>query len=158
MVGRAVALAVLATAVLMSAGCATKRYPNSLEKNVLVRTRTESGFLSKVRADVDVFRVDPDCQVEYLGTMKLDKPSIPVGLANEPAYLVFGFASSSWLMNSSSTISYETLLTPRADYDYEIGVSYVDNMYQVVVQETHRLTGARRYIDRRLLAACAPTN
>lgn len=139
------------------AGCSgMKPYPNSLEKNLRIRTETKSGSIfSKVRAAVGIYRVDEQCKIEYQGTVELDTPRVPVGIPSERlSYMVFGFASSSFLANTSSTIRQETLLKPRAGYSYDIEVNYKDDIYNVVIRENHPPSGASRKIGLKGLSAC----
>src|SRR5215475_10703834 len=87
------------------AGCSgIKTYPNSLDKNLLVHTSTDSASIfSRVRASLSISRVDEQCRIQYEGTVDLDKSSIPVGIpVDRWTYLVFDFASSGLLANSSS--------------------------------------------------------
>jgi len=140
-------------------GCAGIRpYPNSLDKNLHIRTETESGSIfSKVRATVNIYQVDTrSCKAEYQGTLKLNKPSVAVGIHPDSlTYLVFKFADYSFLANSSSTISYDTLLKPRAGYNYDIKVSYIDDIYNVDIREVHLSKPASRDIERKDLSACS---
>jgi len=148
-------LGTVALATLVS-GCAQiTPYPNTLAKNVHVHTRTDSGSMfSSVQANLHVYAVDRDCNTRYLGVMALDAPTVDVGLAPERrSYLVFGFNSSSWLANGDSSISQDTLLTARSGYSYDIDVSYIDDLYNVVIHEVDR-RGHRREIDTRRLSAC----
>lgn len=149
---------VLLLAVSLLAGCSGIRpYPDTADKNMLIRTETKSGSIfSKVRAAVHIYRVDANCQIEYEGTVKLDQPSVPVGIpANRPSYLVFDFSSSSFLANSRSTISYETLFKPRAGHSYDAKVSYKDDIYNVEIRETNSRKSSGRVIDRQDLSACS---
>ena len=139
------------------AGCfGWKSYPNTLEKNLHIQTETESGsFFSTVRADVDIYRVNGSCNTEYQGTVNLSSPSVEVGLhPDQASYLIFNFASSSFIANSRSTISYDTLLTPRAGHHYDIKVRYVDDIYNVEIRETHPGNPASLDIERQDLRAC----
>jgi len=149
-------LTALILAASLLASCSLKPYPNTLEKNLFIRTETKSGwFLSTVRTAVDVYRVDASCKAEYEGTVELNSPSVLVGIPlGRPSYLVFNFASSSFLANSSSTISYDTLLTPRAGYIYDVKVNYIDNIYGVMIRETHPRGPLSREIERRDLRGC----
>ncbi len=138
-------------------GCSgIKPYPNTLEKNLQIRTETKSGSIfSKVRSAVGIYRVDEQCRIEYQGTVNLDEPLVPVGIpADRLSYLVFAFASSSLLANARSTISQETLLKPRAGYSYLIAVSYQDDIYNVIVREDHPRKGISREIELQGLDAC----
>lgn len=137
-------------------GKTIKPYPNTLEKNLFIRTETKSGsILSTVRTAVNVYRVDPSCRAQYEGTIELNSPSVSVGIASgRPSYLVFNFASFSSLANVSSTISHDTLLTPRAGYIYDVKVNYVDDIYGVMIRETHPQGLLSREIERRDLSLC----
>lgn len=152
---RCVAGLLLAAGLL--AGCSGLRpYPNTLDKNLRIRTETDSGSMfSKVRAEVDIFRVSADCKTEYQGTVKLNGPSVEVGIpSNKLSYLVFVFSKSSFLANSRSSISHETLLRARAGYNYEVKVSYSDDIYDVAIKEMHPRKSKGREIELRDLSAC----
>lgn len=138
------------------AGCSgIKPYPNTFEKNIEIRTKTDSRFLAKVRAAVDIYSVDTDCQTMYQGTIDLDKAAVAIGIpADRPSYLVFAFASSAFLSNSKSTISYDTLLTPRSGHNYTIDVSYIDDIYNVEIREKRPRKRARRRIPQKELSSC----
>src|SRR5258706_558558 len=114
------------------AGCSEiKTYPDTLPKNMHVRTET-----SKVRAELHIHRVDANCLTEYQGTVQLDKPSVEVGIpAGRQSLVAFTFSSSSFLTGSSTSVRYDTLLTPRAGYTYDVKVSYLDRMYNVAIRE-----------------------
>jgi hypothetical protein len=139
-------------------GCAGIRpYPNSLDKNLHILTETESGSLfSKVRATVNIYQVDTNCKAEYKGTLKLNNPSVAVGIRPDSlTYLVFEFAGYSFLANSSSRISYDTMLKTRTGYNYKIKVSYIDDIYNVDIREVHLSKPASRDIERMDLSACS---
>jgi len=138
-------------------GCSgIKTYPNNLDKNLYITTTTESGsFFSSVNAALDVYLVNRDCSLEYQGTIKLEKTSVNVGIpTDKSSYLVFGFASSSFLANSSGSISQETLLKPRKGYRYKINVSYIDDIYNVDIRETHPRKSTSREIETVGLNTC----
>jgi len=140
---------VLAAALL--AGCSgIKTYPDTLPKNLHLRTT-----VSKVSAALHVHGVDASCRSEYQGTVQLDARSVDVGIpAGRPSLLVFTFSRSSFLTGSSSSIRYDTLLTPRAGYTYEISVSYADDLYNVAVREMGPRGSPGREIGPRSLNAC----
>ena len=137
----------VALAIVLCVGCSDlKTYPNTLEKNLRVQTVTRSGSVfSDVRARVDIYQIDPACRLDYEGTVDLDEPTRAIGIpTNRPSYLVFTFASSSFLGGTNSATSQETLLEPRPGYRYDIDVRYEDNIYNVVVRErSPRRTAAR---------------
>jgi hypothetical protein len=144
--------------VSLLAGClGIKPYPNTLDKNLHIQTETNTGsFFSKVRAAVDIYRVDADCKTQHEGSVQLNEPSVDVGIpSHRLSYLVFVFSTSSFLAGSSSTITHDTLLKPRAGYNYDIKVSYIDNMYNVAIRETHPRTSASRDIELKDLSGCS---
>ena len=103
-----------------------------------------------MRASVDVYRVERGCVAEYEGTVALDNADMTMGVpAGRPSYLVFRFASSGFLVGSNSTISYETLVTPRPDSIYDVRVRYIDNIYNVAIRDE-----AGRQIERQRLPGC----
>jgi hypothetical protein len=139
-------------------GCSGKyTYPNTLAKNLYIQTETDSGSVfSSVRAAVGIYGVDDQCEIEYQGTVNLDERPISVGIPlGRPSYLVFEFASSSFLANSSRSITYETLLTPVAGRDYDLKVSYLDDIYNVEIRESRPGDVVARNIDRKDLRACS---
>ena len=147
----------LLLALALLTGCSGLRpYPNTLDKNLHIRTETDSGSIfSKVRAEVDIFRVNADCKTEYQGTVNLKGPSIEVGIpSDELSYIVFVFSNSSFLASSRSSISHETLLRARAGYNYNIKVSYIDDIYNVAIKETHPRRSKGREIELRDISKC----
>lgn len=134
-------------------GCAgIKTYPNTPDKNLRVRTATDSGSLfSKVCVAVDIYRVDAECKTEYEGTVQLDARSVDVGIpAGRLSYLVFVFARSGFLSRSSSATTYDTLLMPRTGQTYDVSVRYRDDIYNVVIREANswgRVIGPKNLQD-----------
>lgn len=76
---------------------------------------------------------------------------IPTGKAT---YLTVTFASSSFWRGSSSHMSYNTLLFARKGYRYELDVSYVDDIYNVVLYEIAQRTCKKRELDVTALRDC----
>lgn len=144
------------TAALLAACSGIRHYAGTNEKNLSIRTTAESGSVfSSVDAALEVYRVDDQCQVDYQGTVRLDRPAVDIGIpAGRPSYLVFVFANSSFLGGSRSSIAYETLLNPHPGRHYDIAVSYVEDMYNVTVRETKVGDGRGRIVDSRRLDRC----
>jgi len=139
------------------AGCSgTHPYRATSDNNVRFTTVTESGsWFSSVRAKVHIHSVDRNCQTKYQGTIALGRSTLMTGIpAGEPSYLVFAFNSSSFLSNSSSSISYRTMLTPRRGRDYQIAVKYVDDTYNATIQEVDPRRRTSRQIHHAPLEAC----
>ena len=154
MVGRVAVLCL--TAGLISSCSGLRPYVSDYEKNLYISTRTEaSGFLASVDAAVDIYSVNSDCAREYQGTVDLRKTSVAVGLVpNTPSYLSFTFESSAFLANSHGTMSYDTVLVPRDGYDYDVSVSYIDNIYNVTIRERNSSSGESRELVATLLDSC----
>lgn len=151
--GRRIAGLLLAAVLL--AGCSGVRpYPNTLAKNLRIRTETDSSIFSRVRAEIDIFSVNADCKTEYQGTVDLKGPSTEVGVpSGKMSYLVFVFSRSSFLASSRSSMSHEALLRARAGYTYDIRVSYRDDIYDVAIKEVHPRSKARE-IEHRDISSC----
>lgn len=148
---------VLLLAFSLLAGCSgIKTYPNILDTNLHIETETDSGSIfAKVRAAVDIYRVDADCKTDYEGTVQLKNPSVDVGIPSDRlSYLVFVFASSGFFSSSSGTITYDALLKPRAGYNYDVKARYIDNIYNVEIRETHPRKKKSREIELKGLNAC----
>ena len=144
-------------ALAFVAGCSgIKTYPDASAKNLIVRSDVDSGSrFSSMHAALHVHKVDAGCRTEYQGTVRLDQPSIAVGIPPDRfSYLVFSFEGSSFLGGSSSATSVGTLLKPRAGYRYEFAVTYRENIYNVVIRETDPRIGSSREIVRRDLETC----
>ena len=147
---------VIWTAGLLAGCFGSKTYPNTLDKNLHVHTATDSGsWFSRVRASVDIHRVGEDCALDYEGTVQLADRKIDIGLPpNRWSYLVFVFASSSFLANRSGTITYETLLKARPNHHYQVAVQYRKDMYHVGIRETIPNQSTGREIEPLQLSAC----
>ena len=136
---------------LLASGCAsTKAYKDVLTHNLEFNSKTDS-----VEVTLDIYGVGKQCESEYLGTVDLDRNSIELGIAmGQPSYLVVGFASSSFWSNSSGFLSYDFTLLPRKAYRYEVDVSYIDRIYNVIVYEVSQLTGEKREMETAELRNC----
>jgi hypothetical protein len=157
---RAVVALLLCVAILIPACSGIKTYDDSLNKNLHVRTATDSGsWFSRIRAAVDIHRVGEQCTIDYEGTVQLTEPTIEIGIPPDRwSHLVFVFASSSFLANRSGTITYETMVKPRANHRYDVEVSYRNDMYHVAIRETPPNRSISRELDRVQLRAChSPT-
>ena len=140
----------LAAGLVLLAGCSGLRpYPeDAAPKNLTVQTKT-----SGVRAELDIHSVDAQCRAPYVGTVKLNKPSMAIGIpADGWSYLKFDFASSSFLRGSHQ-MTKGTLLKTRAGHTYEVDVSYKNDIYNVVLREKPP-RGPSRELPLLDLAAC----
>ena len=153
--GRCVAAVLLGT-VILSACSGLRPYPNNLETNVVIGTVSDSGSVfSKADVHVNIFSVTADCKTEYLGTVDLDRPSVEIGIPPDKlSYMAFVFSHSSFFGNSSSTVSHETLLEARAGHHYDIRIRYVDDIYNVAINEMQPRSTDVRKIAVRDIRAC----
>ncbi|HET9734133.1 MAG TPA: hypothetical protein VFP62_02580 [Burkholderiales bacterium] len=149
------ALVFLGAVVVAGCGGAT-RYTDSGEKNLIIRTETSAGSaFSSVKAVIGVHAVDAQCQLTYEGYVELDRPLVQVGIPpGRLSYLVFEFASSSFLGGTRGSISQETLLRPRPGATYEVRVTYQNELYEVAIRETPPRGGRPRDIELVGLGAC----
>jgi hypothetical protein len=129
-----------------------RTYPTAPGGNLSVRPRLESG----VSAALHVHRVDAQCRVEYLGTVKLDDAQRTLDLpAGQASYLVVTFDTSSFFGGRRNT-SAAALLHPHAGSRYELDVRYRQDIYDVALSEAASRTAQRRVLPRRDLDACRP--
>ena len=150
-------LTCLWTAAFFASCSGLKPYQNTPDNNLHVHTAADSGsWFSSVRAAVDIHRVTRDCRTAYEGTVQLNRPAVDVGIPpNRWSRLVFVFASSGFLANRSGSITYETHLKPRGGYQYDVQVTYKDDMYNVAVRETPPGSSISREIEHKDLRACS---
>jgi hypothetical protein len=151
------ARALLLLCAALAAGCGgAVRYPEVAEKNLSIRTQTSSGSaFSSVKAVLGLHAVDGQCKLTYEGYVQLDRPLVQVGIPpGRLSYLVFEFASASFLGGTRGSITQETLLRPRPGASYDISVSYRNELYEVALRETPPRGGRPRDIELAGLGAC----
>ena len=139
-------------------GCSgLKTYHSDLENNLQITTKTDSGSIfSSVEAAVDVHRVNPDCSTEYSGTVKLGEKAQEIGIpTGRSSYLVFVFEKSG-IFSAETMTTYNTLVRPRAGYQYVAQVSYKENLYNVILNEIDPGSRKSREIEPKGLQACRP--
>ena len=139
------------------AGCSgIKTYPDTSPANIIVRTEASSGSaFSSLRVALHIHEVDAGCRTRYQVTVQLNEPAVRIGIPpGRPSYLVFNFSSSSFLGGSRGSISYDTLLRPRAGYTYDASARYADGIYYVVIRESGARGSAGREIERTGLNEC----
>ena len=145
-------IAVVLFTALLVAGCASniKQYRIELPHNLEIISNTES-----VETTLHIYSLSNQCETDYLGTVDINASGLELGIeTGRPSYLEVGFASSSFWGNSSSYIDYGITLLPRKAYRYEVAVSYVDNIYNVIVFEISRATEAKREMQDQELQIC----
>ena len=156
-ISRAVVCAGLVPLLLGLSGCSgITPYVNAHETNAVVRVRTDSGtFLSRTRADLDLYIVDAACGTKYLGSLRLDDASVDLGLSlGKKLRLAYVFSRSSFLRSGNSATVIEMMLTPREGYRYEFEVSYLKNTYGVTGLEFAPGRSQGRQIEYERLRDC----
>jgi hypothetical protein len=151
-----VLVACLCSTAVLSGCLGLKPYQNTAEHNLHIHTAVDAGsWFSSVRAAIDIHRVVSDCKTVYEGTVQLNRPGLDIGIPPDRlSQLVFVFASYSFLGNRSSSMTYETLLKPRSGYQYDVQVTYKDDMYNVAIRETPPNSSVSREIDHKDLHSC----
>jgi hypothetical protein len=134
----------------VSACSSTSPYTSSSPDNLSIKTEIRKGT-----AWMNVYEVNNACATKYMGTVDLEGAKVKVAIPiNKPSYLLFTFADAS-LFAGSSRSSYGIYLTTRAGYQYDATVSYVDDMYTLMIHEQNTRGGDRREITRIVPTACA---
>lgn len=131
-------IAFMAVCLIMLSACSGLRpYKNTMEKNLLVRTKTDSGsFFTSVKSRVDIYAVDDACKLTYQGTINLKNKEVPIGIPNSsPTYLDFVFSSSNFLANARGSTAFNVYLTPRSGHEYLAEASYLEGIYNVIIKE-----------------------
>ena len=130
-------LAFTACALLLSGCSGIFPYQNHLEKNLSVRTKTDSGSLfTSIKARVDVYTVDDACQLTYQGSVDLDRKEVPIGLPqNRKAYLDFIFSHSGFLSSRKGSTGFDVYFTTRHGFEYVAEAHYTEGIYDVVLKE-----------------------
>ena len=143
---------------VLAACSGLKTYESSLEDNLRISTETDSGsLLSSMRTAVDIHTVNPDCTVEYAGTVKLDDRPEEIGIpTGRSTYLVFIFEKGGFFSSTETTASYDTLIRPRAGYQYTAKATYQDSLYNVILNETSPGSKKKREIATRGMDTCRP--
>lgn len=148
---------IAALLALLVVGCSGVRtYSSHLPANLHIETRVDSGArFSRTVAELDVHRVDRNCDSTYLGRIDLDRPATAVGIpVNETLFLDFIFVSKGFLSTSVSGTRYTTLLTTRAGHDYQAQVNYEKGIYDVAIREVRRGHSTGRVLARRPASSC----
>jgi hypothetical protein len=117
-------------ALSLSACSGLKTYPNTQQKNALIRVRTDPGtLLSRIGVEVDLYSVDAGCGTTYLGSLVLRDATIDLGLPLDSKVLLAYVFSRSAVFGTSGTTTIEMMVTPRRGERYEFNVAYLKEGY-----------------------------
>jgi hypothetical protein len=146
-------------AALLAACSGIKTYPDVQPRNLKIHGEASSGSVfSTVRASVHIHRIDAKCQSDYLGTVRVEERTADVGIpAGRTSLLAVTFFSSSILSYSNSSTRYETLLTPRPGYSYDMKISYAEDIYSVMLREIDPRGSRAHEIARVSPDSCKPS-
>lgn len=150
-------LAVLSLCSTLLAGCSgIKTYSEAYPDNMRVQTETDSGSIfSSIDASVHIYHLNGRCESTYIGTVDLDRNPTDIGLATDKLhYLNFSFVRSGFLSSSTSTMGYDTLINPRPGIDYQVQLSYLDDLYDVQIREKRPAQSKGRLLKQVPYEAC----
>lgn len=138
-------------------GCSgIKVYSSAGPENLFLHTKLDSGStLTRLVADLDLYRLNGQCEAEYLGRVFLDKPDVRAAIPPEkPLYFSFIFTSKGVLSPNMRSARYDTWFTPRPGFEYSVQAAYDKGIYDVVIRESRRGSATSRVIERKPLSAC----
>lgn len=142
--------------LLGCAGASKEYYINNIHWNVTIKLTTDipEGFFYKSDIVAGVNDVNPDCSVDYKGMIELKPGENTLGLQpGKLTYLAVEIMQKNSLASSTSTMMRGTMLKPVAGRQYEIIVSYMDNMFDFRVFETG---SKRRQLELMPMGMCKP--
>ena len=131
-------------------GCAgIKIYPNSLDKNFTAHVTKDSGSgFSDLTTSINIYEVNRKCEANLLGTVQLENGVTEIGLPlDQLVFLYFNFSQASFLNVNNRAISLSTFLYPQKRYRYEARMLYIDDIYNVEVDEINSQNLARKEIN-----------
>jgi len=106
-----------------------KTYPDTAEKNLLVKTTTSGSLFMSVAVFLHIYDLKDDCKSDYLGSIKLKNGETQIGIpTGRPTYLAFVF-------HSDGIVPSATILTPRPGDRYIANVNYADRIYNLSIHE-----------------------
>ena len=143
--------------ISLLSGCSNiKTYPAYQPENIRVETKADSGsFFTDIKTSLHIYSVNNECKTSYLGTVNFNKAKNRLGLpANKLLYLEFTFVNSGFFVSRTSSMSYDTLLKPRKGAQYNIELSYLDDMYNMEIWEKRSKKSSKRELDARSFDSC----
>jgi hypothetical protein len=124
-------------ALILSACAGIKPYPDLRNKNFSIQAITDSGsLLTDNKATLEIHNIKADCSTEYIGTVKLDKPIVEIGIPTRyQSYLTFEFNTAGVFAANAGKMTANTLFKPKAGYRYLAKVRYIDEFFDVEIYE-----------------------
>jgi hypothetical protein len=133
------AFLILSMALIFSGCSSVKYYPNTQDKNMLVKIKTESGSMfSGVKSYLHIYTLKSDCSIKkHLGVVELPEPETEVGISTgKPLQIEIAFEVGGGFFSSGSSVTRTSAnIKPRAGYFYEADASYNDGIYDLEIFE-----------------------
>lgn len=151
----------LAGAMLLAVvACGTtgdRPYRYDGERNFSIASETEPSTPGEVRATfLYVHAVTPNCELDYLGHLRLDKPALQTGLPiGRPLLLTAEFVNRPRFSESTLRNSHSYFFTVRSGHDYTADVRHESKSYKFVLWDRRRGGGPKRLLEHRDLDTCA---
>lgn len=157
---RGVRNAALAGALFLAAvSCATtgdKPYRYDGERNLSIASETEPSKSGEVRATfLYVYAVTSNCELDYLGHLRLDRPTLRTGLPiGRPLLLTAEFVNRPRFSESTLRNSHSYFFTARSGHEYAAHVRHDSKSYKFVLWGHRRGGGAKQLLEHKDLDAC----
>jgi hypothetical protein len=148
-------LGLLGALALGGCGTADKVYQSTADKNLRISAKTLGNSFATVNAMfLYVYEVNRQCQLDYLGHVALDQPTLEVGLpVGKPLLLKAEFASGGRFDRSGLRNAYSYLIELRPGYAYAADIQYQQQFYKFALSEGRR-GGPMRTVERKALESC----
>ena len=132
---RFIFIAVLSS-LLWGCSSAPIKYQNAGEQNLTINLRLDKrgGIFTKIKVVSGVNDLDSNCEPHYKGMVELTPGKNEIGL--KPGVLTFiqvDVAHNGTGINSVTNRG--TMLKPESGKNYQIDISYIDNMYDFTLYE-----------------------
>lgn len=149
----------VAALLLAVVGCATtgdRPYVYDGAQNMSIASETEPSTAGEVRATfLYVYAVTPNCELDYLGHLRLDKPTLRTGLPiGRPLLLTAEFVNRPRFSESTLRNSKSYFFTARSGYEYAAHVRHDSKSYKFLLWDHRRGGGAKRLLEHKDLDAC----
>ena len=132
-------------------------YESQGDRNLHITAKTVGGSFATVKATfLYVYEVTPQCKLDYLGHIVVDKPALDVGLpTGKPLLLTAEFATGGRFDHSGVRNSYSYQLQPRPGYEYAAEIQHQEQFHKFALSEGRR-GGAMRALERKSAEKCLP--
>jgi hypothetical protein len=145
------------TVLVALTGCASgeRVFTSAEKKNLHIATSLEPNSFGSVRATfLYVYEMDTRCKPNYLGYVRLEQPTIELGLPTGTLLVLTAeFMTRGRFSESEVRNAYEYLIQPQPGQEYFADIRHQNNLYKFSLTES-RNGGAKRNVDRKGGEAC----